>query len=164
MRGTPVQEKWAWVTGPTAVALGLAAHLFAGGSAPAIPVLLGFAALCALAAQLVSRWVHGPLLLLLLSGLAQQLLHFGFEAFGGYFPGSGFLDHVHGAPDLGDVSAGDAPAGTATSGGDIHLLLYTHMAAAILTLLIAVGVTKLAGLRSARGASTDPALVRDTHR
>ncbi|MFJ6453048.1 hypothetical protein [Paenarthrobacter sp. NPDC091669] len=157
MRGTPVQDKWAWVAGPAAVALGLAAHLFAGGSAPAIPVLLGFAALCALAAQLVSRWVHGPLLLLLLSGLAQQLLHFGFEAFGGYFPGSGFLDHVHGAPDL-----GDAPAGTATSGGDIHLLLYTHMAAAILALLVAVGVTKLAGLRSGRGASTDPALVRDT--
>ena len=136
MRGTPVQDKWAWVAGPAAVALGLAAHLFAGGSAPAIPVLLGFAALCALAAQLVSRWVHGPLLLLHLSGLAQQLLHFGFEAFGGYFPGSGFLDHVHGGPGL-----GDAPAGTATSGGDIHILLYTHMAAAILTLLIAVGVT-----------------------
>ncbi|MET4539970.1 hypothetical protein ABIE37_001751 [Arthrobacter bambusae] len=159
MRGTPVQDKWAWVAGPAAVALGLAAHLFAGGSAPAIPVLLGFAALCVLAAQLVSRWVHGPLLLLLLSGLAQQLLHFGFEAFGGYFPGSGFLDHVHGGPGL-----GDAQAGTATSGGDIHLLLYTHMAAAILTLLVAVGVTKLAGLRSGRGASTDPALVRDTHR
>lgn len=144
MRGTPVQDKWAWVAGPTAVALGLAAHMFAGGSAPAIPVLLAFAALCALAAQLVSRWVHGPLLLLFLSGLAQQLLHFGFEAFGGYFPGSGFLDHLHGGQVVGGVPGGDVPGGTASGGGDIHLLLYTHMAAAILTLLVAAGVSKLA--------------------
>ncbi|MEJ1115789.1 hypothetical protein WBN73_16640 [Paenarthrobacter sp. CCNWLY172] len=141
MRGTPVQDKWAWVAGPIAVALGLAAHMVAGGSAPALPVLLAFAALCALAAQLISRWVHGPLLLLLLSGLAQQLLHFGFEAFGGYFPGSGLLDHLHGGPVLGDVPTGDVPTGAASGGGDRHLLLYTHMAAAILTLLVAAGVS-----------------------
>ncbi|MCT9870431.1 hypothetical protein [Paenarthrobacter aurescens] len=139
MSATPVQDKWAWVAGPVAVILGLAAHMVAGGSAPAIPVLLAFAAFCALAAQLIARWVHGPLLLLLLSGLAQQLLHVGFDAFGGYFPGSGLLDHLHGGLTLGDV-----PAGPAASAGNVHLLLYTHMAAAILTLLVASGVTKLA--------------------
>ena len=157
MRTPLVQEKWAWVAGLAAVALGLAAHALAGGSIPAIPVLVAFAALSCLAAQLIARWVHGPLVLLFLSGLAQQVLHLGFDAFGGYFPGSGFFDHLHGEQAVADV-----PAGTATSGGDVHLLLYTHMAAAILTLLIAVGVTKLAGRRSARGESTDPALVRDT--
>ncbi|BCW61427.1 hypothetical protein [Arthrobacter sp. StoSoilB22] len=139
MSATPVQDKWAWVAGPVAVALGLAAHMVAGGSAPAIPVLVAFAAIGALAAQVMARWIHGPLLLLLASGVAQQLLHFGFAAFGGYFPGNGVLDHLHGGQDLAGV-----PAGAAASGGNVHLLLYTHMAAAILTLLLAAGVSKLA--------------------
>ncbi|WP_026547469.1 hypothetical protein [Paenarthrobacter nicotinovorans] len=143
MRAASVQDKWAWVAGLVAVGLGLVAHMVAGGSAPAIPVLLAFAALGCLAAQLIARWVHGPLLLLLLSGVAQQLLHLGFDAFGGYFPGNGFLDHFHGGQSLGDV-----PEGAASSGGDVHLLLYTHMAAAILTLLVASGVSKVARLRS----------------
>ncbi len=155
MSATPVQDKWAWVAGPAAVILGLTAHMAAGGSAPAVPVLLAFAAIGALAAQVMARWIHGPLLLLLLSGVAQQLLHFGFDAFGGYFPGSGFLDHLHGSQVL-----ADEPAGTAASGGDVHLMLYTHMAAAILTLLLAAGVSKLAALPSKRRAGKDPALVR----
>jgi hypothetical protein len=139
MRATPVQDKWAWVSGLVAVGLGLAAHMVAGGSAPAVPVLLAFAAMCCLAAQLIARWVHGPLLLLLLSAVAQQLLHFGFDAFGGFFPGSGFVDHLHNAGQ----ALRDVPAGTAASGGSIHLMLYTHMAAAILTLLVAAGLAKL---------------------
>lgn len=140
MRATSVQDKWAWVSGLAAAALGLAAHLVAGGSAPAIPVLLAFAALCALAAQVVARWMRGPLLLLLVSGAAQQLLHLGFDAFGGFFPGGGFLDHLHGGGEL----LGGVPAGADPSGGSVHLMLYTHMAAAILTLLVAAGVSKLA--------------------
>jgi hypothetical protein len=86
MRATSVQDKWAWVTGLVAVALGLMAHVVAGGSAPAVPVLLAFAALGCLAAQLVARWIHGPLLLLLLSGVTQQLLHLGFDALEGTSP------------------------------------------------------------------------------
>ncbi|SEJ46616.1 hypothetical protein SAMN04487917_10657 [Arthrobacter sp. yr096] len=139
MSATPVQDKWAWVAGPVAVILGLAAHMVAGGSAPAVPVLLAFAAFGALVAQVIARWIHGPLLLLLVSGVAQQLLHLGLAAFGGYFPGNGLLDHLHG-----DQALGELPAGAAVSGGDIHLLLYTHMAAAILTLLLAAGVSKVA--------------------
>ncbi|MBP2267836.1 hypothetical protein J3A64_003300 [Pseudarthrobacter sp. PvP004] len=166
MRTPLVQEKLAWVAGLAAVALGLAAHMVAGGSAPAIPVLLGLAALGCLAAQLLARWVHGPLLLLLLSGVAQQLLHLGFDAFGGYFPGSGILDHLHGgqatSPAAGAPANGAPANGAAPSGGSVHLMLYTHMAAAILTLLVASGVFKVAGLRSRRRAGTDPALVRDS--
>lgn len=161
MRTPLVQEKLAWVAGLAAVALGLAAHMVAGGSAPAIPVLLGLAALGCLAAQLLARWVHGPLLLLLLSGVAQQLLHLGFDAFGGYFPGSGILDHLHGGQAT-SPAAGAPANGAAPSGGSVHLMLYTHMAAAILTLLVASGVFKVAGLRSRRRAGTDPALVRDS--
>jgi hypothetical protein len=145
MRATSVQDKWAWVTGLVAVALGLMAHVVAGGSAPAVPVLLAFAALGCLTAQLVARWIHGPLLLLLLSGVTQQLLHLGFDAFGGYFPGNGFLDHLHGGQVLADV-----PAGAAGGGGNVHLMLYTHMAAAILTLLVASGVSKLASQKRER--------------
>ena len=82
MGATPVQDKWAWVAGPVAVALGLAAHVISGGGAPAMPVLLALVALSALAAQLIARWIHGPILLLLLSGVAQQLLFFGREVWG----------------------------------------------------------------------------------
>lgn len=154
MSATPVQDKWAWVAGPVAVILGLAAHMMAGGSAPAVPVLVAFAAMGALAAQVMSRWIHGPLLLLLVSGVAQQMLHWGFDAFGGYFPGSGFLDHPHGGQALTDV-----PAGAAASGGNVHLLLYTHMAAAILTLLLAAGVSQLAtpGREASRRGADHPA-------
>ena len=154
MRAASVQDKWAWVSGLVAVALGLVAHMVAGGSSPAVPVLLAFAALGSLAAQLISRWVHGPLLLLLLSGVTQQLLHLGFDAFGGYFPGNGFLDHLHSSQ-----ATVNAPAAGA-SAGNVHLMLYTHMAAAILTLLVASGVSKVAGMRSQRRAAADPAFVR----
>lgn len=143
MRTTPVQDKWAWVAGPVAVALGLAAHVISGGSAPAMPVLLAFVAFSALAAQLVARWVHGPLLLLLLSGVAQQLLFFGFEALGASYSGIGFLDHLHGQPQ----QVVGVPADTQAVSGQVHaadLMLYTHAAAAILTLLVAAGVSRLA--------------------
>jgi len=163
MRTPLVQEKWAWVAGLAAVALGLAAHMLAGGSIPAVPVLLAFAALCCLAAQLIARWVHGPLLLLLLSGLAQQLLHLGLDAFGGYFPGNGFLDHLHGGQLDAPAESAPAEAGAAPSTGSVHLMLYTHMAAAILTLLLASGVTKLTGMRAKRRVGTDPALIRGSH-
>ncbi|MFC8040302.1 hypothetical protein ACFUOZ_13195 [Paenarthrobacter sp. NPDC057355] len=152
MRAVPVQDKRAWVSGLIAVGLGLAAHMAAGGSAPALPVLLGLAALCCLGAQLLAHWVHGPLLLLLASGVAQQLLHLGFVAFGGYFPGSGWFDHLHGAQVLGSVPAGALPAG-----GSVHLMLYTHMAAAIMTLAASAGVSKLArhaSLTATRGNTT----------
>jgi len=154
MRATPVQDKWAWITGLAAAGLGLAAHMAAGGSAPAIPVLLAFAALCSLAAELIARWIHGPLLLLFLSGAAQQLLHLGFSTLGGYFAGSGLADHAHTA---GQALSG-LPAATATSGGSVHLMLYTHMAAAILTLLVGAGVSRMLRARSQRrvGISKQP--------
>ncbi|MEV7604203.1 hypothetical protein AB0N65_02040 [Paenarthrobacter sp. NPDC089322] len=166
MGAVPVQDKWAWAAGPVAVALGLVAHIVSGGSAPAISVLLAFAALSALAAQLVARWIHGPLLLLLVCGAAQQLLYFGFLAFGGSFPGVGFLDHLHrggqGTVDADRVDAAPAETGAvgtpdvaSTDTGAAHtgdLMLYTHTTAAILTLLIAYGLSKL----SARGQRTAP--------
>ncbi|BCW34295.1 hypothetical protein StoSoilA2_03510 [Arthrobacter sp. StoSoilA2] len=147
MGATPVQDKWAWVAGPVAVALGLAAHVVSGGGAPAMPVLLGFVALSALAAQLVARWIHGPILLLLLSGVAQQLLFFGFEALGGSFSGVGFLDHLHGQPQQPvAVPVDGQPASGELHAGD--LMLYTHAAAAILTLVVAAGVSRLARPRA----------------
>ncbi|MFJ5956093.1 hypothetical protein ACIQC5_09050 [Paenarthrobacter sp. NPDC092416] len=154
MGAVAVQDRWAWVAGPVGVALGLAAHILAGGSSPAIPVLLAFAALCGLAAQLAARWLHDPLWFLVLAGVAQQLLHFGFDAFGGSFPGVGFLDHLHGAARVPDALpgglAGDSSGGS-TGTGAVHagdLMLYAHAAAAILTLLVAAGVSKLARRRT----------------
>ncbi|WP_284979295.1 hypothetical protein [Arthrobacter sp. fls2-241-R2A-200] len=156
MGPSAVQEKWSWVAGPVAVALGLVAHLLSGGSAPSVPVLLALTALCALAAELVGRWIHGPILLLLISGLAQQLLFFGFDTLGGSFPGGGLLTHSHGPQQIPtDVTSG-ANSHPAAHAGD--LMLYTHAAAAILTLLIGAGVAKLvrSKSRSHSGAVTIP--------
>jgi hypothetical protein len=155
MGATPVQDKWAWVAGPVAVALGLAAHVVSGGGAPAMPVLLAFVALSALAAQLIAHWIHGPILLLLLSGVAQQLLFFGFDALGGSFAGVGFLEHLHGQPQQPVNVPSDSQAGSGQAGsGQVHagdLMLYTHAAAAILTLLVAAGVSRLARRGRHRG-------------
>lgn len=150
MRTAPVQDKWAWAAGVIAVALGLAAHVAAGGAPPALPLLLALLALTCLAAQLVTRWVHGPLLLLLFSGVAQQLLHFGLDAFGGYVPGGGLFGHLHGGNQPLDVPADSSAA----SEGSVHLMLYTHVAAAILTLLLASSAWKLARLAARSGTGT----------
>lgn len=93
--------------------------------------------------------------MLLLCGVAQQVLHFAFEVFGGSFPGVGILDRLHGGSarvpaDVADgavTGTGPGPAGPGTM-QTAELMLFTHAAASVLTLLAAAGVAKLERLRA----------------
>ncbi len=149
--GTPQRRPrvlLAWLSGPLAVAAGLAAHVASGGQMPALALLLTLAALFGLAASMLARLRLPGWLILVLSGLTQQLLHFAFSAFVG-----GAADvvptHGHGA------AAGPAGPSTASSvpGQDLHAMLYAHTAAALLAaLIVARGTTMLSWARArARG-------------
>jgi hypothetical protein len=117
----------AWLAGPISTGLGLAAHLAAGGPAPGLPILLALAALLGMAAAIVGRFPMPGWVLLLVCGVAQQLLHLGFAVFSGG-SGSGLSVHGHGGI-IQDVPPGGEVA--APAGHSLHLMLHLHMAAAL---------------------------------
>lgn len=107
--------------------LGLGAHAVSGGQLPSGPILIALAALTALAATLVAQVrlpVWGVLLLL---GVAQQLLHWILGGLGGAPSLSGPVDHHGEAAVPGGVSGaaqGHAP--------EAMLMLHAHLGAALL--------------------------------
>jgi hypothetical protein len=117
----------AWLAGPLSTALGLAAHVAAGGPAPNIMILGALAALFGMAAAILGRFALPGWALLLLCGVAQQLLHLGFAGFSGG-AGSGLSEHGHGGVIQEPRPAGEAAA---PAGHSLHLMLYLHMAAAL---------------------------------
>lgn len=144
----------AWVAGPAAVGLGLVAHLVSGGQPPAVLILAALTAVMCLAAQLIARLSVPGWALLVLSGLVQQLLHLAFDVFSGSFPGPGFPGHPHTGREellqLGADSGAGAPGADSGAGagseGAMHtaeLMLHTHVAAAILTVLVLAGMDRL---------------------
>jgi len=110
--------------GLSTLGLGLAVHAASGVAEPAVPILLALAALAVLAATLIAQ-AHPPTwAVLLLLGVAQQILHW---ALGGASSSlSGGAGH-HG---------GEIPlSGTATSQAhspQVMLMLHTHPAIALL--------------------------------
>ena len=117
----------AWLAGPLAVGLGLAAHVLSGGQAPPLSVLLALAALVSMLASLVSRLAAPGWLLLALSGVTQQILHFAF-AFLPAGAGRGQARHGH-AIAWGTIPF--PPSADVEHMGDV--LLVSHIAAALLT-------------------------------
>jgi hypothetical protein len=113
--------------GLASLGLGLAAHAASGGTLPSLLVLGGLAALAVLAATLLARVRMPGWAVMLVLGVAQQLLHWllgGLAAApSSTVPGA---DGHHG---------GQVPVGTAVSGGhspEVMLMLHTHLAAALL--------------------------------
>ncbi|WP_201291334.1 hypothetical protein [Arthrobacter zhaoguopingii] len=127
----------AWLSGPMAVAAGLAAHVASGGLMPALALLLTLTALLGLAASMLARLRLPGWSILVLCGLVQQLLHFAFSAFVG-----GTADVV---PAHGHGAAGVSGPSTASAvpGQDLHSMLYAHAAAALLSALIAARGTAM---------------------
>jgi hypothetical protein len=120
-----------WLLGPVATGLGLGAHLASGGALPWVPALLAVAALLSMCASLLSRLRLPVWALLLLSGIAQQLLHLAFVMFSGIAVGAASQSHSH-------VLLPPAAPGAATEPA-AHLqdlMLVTHVAAALLTALV----------------------------
>ncbi len=139
----------AWLAGPISTALGLAAHLAAGGPAPGLLILLALAALLGMAAAILGRFPMPGWVLLLVCGVAQQLLHLGFTVFSGG-SGSGLSVHGHGGITQDVPPAGEAAAPAAHS---LHLMLHLHMAAALAAYAAINYWPRLAGL--SRRSSTE---------
>jgi hypothetical protein len=130
-----------WLAGPLATGLGWAAHVASGGQSPAMLIVLALAALLGMAASMVGPRQLPAWAILLAAGLAQQLLHLAFAAFsvssGVPLPGHG---HDAGAPP---AEPGSQEAAAPHS---LHLMLYAHTAAALVTMAVATQWSKMGRL------------------
>ncbi|MDQ0028474.1 hypothetical protein [Arthrobacter bambusae] len=124
----------AWEVGPVAVGLGLVAHVVSGGVAPGLPVLLALMAVLSMCASLLARIKLPTWILLVLSGVAQQVLHLAFDRLSGTFTVVAPVEHQHAATGLppGQLTAPPSFA----SGHSPDLMVDTHVAAALLTALL----------------------------
>ncbi|MCZ9880287.1 hypothetical protein [Arthrobacter sp. B2a2-09] len=124
----------AWEVGPVAVGLGLVAHLVSGGVSPGVPLLFALTALLSMCASLLARINLPNWLLLVLCGVAQQVLHLAFDRLSGSFSVVAPAQHQHGASGL---QAGQLAATPfVASGHSPDLMLDMHVAAALLTALL----------------------------
>jgi hypothetical protein len=134
--GAPV-----WLAGPLATGLGWAAHVASGGQSPAVLIVLALAALLGMAASMVGPRQLPAWAILLAAGLVQQLLHLAFAAFsvssGVPLPGHG---HDAGAPPAEPGSRG------AAAPHSLHLMLYAHTAAALVTMAVVTQWSKMGRL------------------
>jgi len=132
-----------WLAGPLAAVLGLAAHIGGGGASPAIAIVAALAALLSLAAVVLERLTSAQLpgwAVLVASAVAQQLLHLAFTAFS-TASAVPLPDHTHGGLPAPDVpSSAGAPATHS-----LHLMLYLHAAAALVTAGVLVQWNRVAG-------------------
>jgi hypothetical protein len=128
------QPAIAWLAGPLVVALGVAAHAVSGASVPAVSVLVALTALVSMSASMIAHLRLPGWMVLLLSGLAQQVLHIAFSLFSGVF-GDGSAGHGHTIfawqPRL-PSSASSPPAHA------MELMLHVHVAAALLAALVII--------------------------
>lgn len=157
---TPYRD---WILGPVATVLGLAAHVLGGGAAPAPLIVIALAALLGMAAAMGRPGRLPGWGVLLASGAVQQFLHLAFAAFsvstGIELPGTGLPGHGHGQPA---TPAPGTNSGQAVGHQDLHLLLYLHVAAALLTAYAARQLEKVGARRMpARHAGTRAREVRE---
>ena len=150
----------ALAAGPGGTALGVAAHVLGGGALPSPAVAVACAALLGLvAAAGVSRTLVPTWAIALFCALAQQVLHFVFAP-SAFAAGSWGKSGHHGRSEPGEPASAPVPstasdqvpdpaAGDAAH-GDLHLMLTTHLGAAVLTAV-------LLSLALARSASSVPA-------
>jgi hypothetical protein len=121
----------AWLSGPLAVAFGTAAHLVAGQAVPGVSVLLALAALLSMGSAILAR-VNPPVwVLLLVSGVVQQVLHLTFAGLSLAASGAS-SGHVHVPFSWEPPQAGPAVGGHAA----LELMLDAHVAAALMTVLV----------------------------
>ncbi len=141
--------KFLWLIGPAAVGCGLAAHLLSGGEPPAAPVLLSLAALASMLAAILCRLQVPGWAVLLLSGLAQQVLPLAFSTLGSVEGGTA-QRHGHQGVVLPDSLA--APVSGRQS---MELMINLHAAAALVTMLLVSQLGKATQLN--RAVALEPA-------
>ena len=125
--------------GLLSLGFGLAAHALSGGVLPSLPILGGLAALAVLAATLVAQARPPGWVVLLLLGVAQQMLHWLLGGLGAGASSTVAPTGVHhdGVPVVSGAGQGHSP--------EIMLMLHTHLAAA---LVIAWAVAQYPRLRN----------------
>jgi hypothetical protein len=125
--------------GLLSLGLGLAAHALSGGTPPSLPILCGLAALAVLATTLVAQARPPGWAVLLLLGVAQQMLHWLLGGLGTAESSTIASTGVHhdGVPVGSGAVQGHSP--------EIMLMLHTHLAAA---LVIAWAVAQYPRLRN----------------
>jgi hypothetical protein len=124
----------AWLAGPLVVALGVSAHSISGESVPAASILVALTALVSMSASMVAYLRLPGWVLLLLSGLAQQVLHIAFGLFSGVVGGDS-PGHGHG------ILPWQPPLPSSASSPPAHamgLMLHAHVAAALLAALVII--------------------------
>ena len=158
----------AWLAGPFATALGLAAHVAGGGQSPALVIVAALAALLSLGAAVLERLVRKRLVqkrlvrdrlpsaqlpgwaVLVAAAVAQQLLHLAFAAFSTAaavpLPG-----HAHGGAPTPDAPSS---SGSPAAHSSLHLMLYLHAAAALLAAAAVAQWNRLAGWTGAKAGRT----------
>ncbi|GAA3403425.1 hypothetical protein [Pseudarthrobacter polychromogenes] len=141
-----------WVAGPVSTGLGLAAHLAAGGQAPAILILIAVAALLGMAAAMAGRRRFPGWAVLVAAGVAQQLLHLAFASFS---TASGFAlpDHHGGAPVPETPNAGVPTAEASGAAHSLHLMLHFHVAAALAAAAVTTQWTRVVSVMRRRRRS-----------
>ncbi|MDT0169057.1 hypothetical protein [Pseudarthrobacter sp. BRE9] len=153
----------AWLAGPFATALGLAAHVAGGGQSPALVIVAALVALLSLGAAVLERVVQKRLVrdrlpsaqlpgwaVLVAAAVAQQLLHLAFAAFSTAaavpLPG-----HAHGGAPTPDAPSS---SGSPAAHSSLHLMLYLHAAAALLAAAAVAQWNRLAGWTGAKAGRT----------
>jgi hypothetical protein len=125
-----------WLFGAVSVVLGLLIHAVSGHPVPAVPIVVATAALLSLAGTVVIRIGVPNWALLVLAGVGQQAIHWAFAFFSDPLattPAAAVGGHEHAQPDQ-FTGPGLLLAGVPTQ--PLHVLLYAHVAAALLVFLL----------------------------
>jgi hypothetical protein len=127
------------------VGLALAAHLASGGQAPDIAILVALTALMSMAAAVLGRLRMKGWIVLLVSALAQQVLHLALNGLGGV---SGRTAAQHGHQEFAvQVSEADWNPGQQS----MELMIDLHAAAAVVIMLLVTNRGKVVTALAARG-------------
>ncbi|MGN7251665.1 MULTISPECIES: hypothetical protein [unclassified Arthrobacter] len=142
-----------WLFGSASVVLGLVIHAAAGHTVPAAPIVVATAALLSLAGAAVTRLGVPNWALLVLAGVGQQVIHWAFAFFSNPLATTTLAGHGHAAAAQ-FTGPGLLLAGVPTQ--PLHVLLYAHVAAALLTFLLVQRLKKSAPKRFSPGAAAYP--------
>jgi hypothetical protein len=143
-----------WLFGSAGVVLGLLIHAVSGHPVPAAPIVVATAALLSLAGTVVTRIGAPNWGLLVLAGAGQQAIHWAFALFSD--PVATTLaagSHGHADP-VQFTGPGLLLAGVPTQ--PLHVLLYAHVAAALLVFLLIQRLKTSEPKRFSPGAAAYP--------
>jgi hypothetical protein len=142
-----------WLFGSVSVLLGLVIHAMSGHPVPAAPIVVVTAALLSLAGAVVARIGVPNWALLVLAGAGQQVIHWAFALFSNPLATTTLAGHGHAATAQ-FTGPGLLLAGVPTQ--PLHVLLYAHVAAALLTFLLVQRLKTSNPKRLSPGAAVYP--------